>query len=50
MARPPAVSDSRRAGESGSAVKTHGLGLDAVRIAQTRGSSPLSTDPAVAAW
>ena len=43
MARPPAVSASRTAGALGSDVKTHGRARMPVRIAQTRGSSPLST-------
>ena len=43
IARPPVPSASRTAGAPASAVNTHGLRLMPARIAQTRGSSPLST-------
>ena len=43
IARPPRSSDSRIAGASDRSVKTHGLALVPLRIAHTRGSSPLST-------
>ena len=44
VARPPSVSTSRTAGESGSRLKIHGRAEITLRIASTRGSSPLSTD------
>ena len=43
MARPPASIDSRSAGSSARRENTHGLALVPARMAQTRGSSPLST-------
>ncbi len=43
MPRPPELMDSHRAGDAGSRLKAHGLALMPKRMAQTRGSSPLST-------
>ena len=43
MPRPPELMDSHRAGDAGSRLKAHGLALMRKRMAQTRGSSPLST-------
>ena len=43
VARPPSLSVSRIAGESGSRPNTHGCALITPRIAKTRGSSALST-------
>ena len=43
IARPPSPKASRMAGELASREKTHGMAGEPVRIAQTRGSSPLST-------
>ena len=44
VARPPAPSTSRIAGESGSREKIHGRARITPRIAKTRGSSALRTD------
>ena len=43
VARPPVLSTSRIAGESGSRENTHGWALITLRIAKTRGSSAFST-------
>ena len=43
VARPPSLSTSRRAGESGSRENTQGRARMLVRVASTRGSSALST-------
>ena len=43
VARPPWLSTSRIAGESGSRENTHGCALITLCMAKTRGSSPFST-------